>query len=79
MSDFIEIPASGLSEAALAGLIEEFVSRYGTDYGDIEMSLATKAEQVRLALANGDAKIVFDAAMQQTHIVTAEQLRDGLI
>jgi len=79
MSDFIEIPASGLSEAALTGLIEEFVSRDGTDYGDVEMSLVAKVEQVRLALASGDAKIIFNAAMQQTHIVTAEQLRDGLI
>lgn len=77
MSNFIEIPASGLSGAALLGLIEEFVSRDGTDYGDVELSLVSKVEQVRRALASGDAKIVFDAEMQQTHIISLEEWRQS--
>ena len=35
----VEIPASRLSTAALDGLIEEFVTRDGTDYGEQEHTL----------------------------------------
>jgi uncharacterized protein YheU (UPF0270 family) len=54
------IPYQQLSAEALQGLIEEFVTREGTDYGEIEVGLAEKVAQVRRQLESGQAVIVFD-------------------
>ena len=38
----LKIPYNQLSAEALRGIIENFVTRDSTDYGDIEISLETK-------------------------------------
>ncbi|MCG9553691.1 YheU family protein [Vibrio sp. Isolate31] len=43
----------------LENLIKEFVLREGTDYGDVEISLQNKIDQVKHQLASGEANIVF--------------------
>ncbi len=59
MSDVIEIPWQKLSEEAFQGMLEEMVSRDGTDYGEIELSSEEKIAQLRLALKKGQAYIAF--------------------
>lgn len=59
-ADPIEIPPGELSEEALQGLIESFVLREGTDYGEREVPFAEKAAQVLAQLRSGRARIVFD-------------------
>ncbi|MDQ1268697.1 MAG: uncharacterized protein QG618_1, partial [Thermodesulfobacteriota bacterium] len=54
------IPWDQLSPEALQGVIEEFVTRDGTDYGEVEMPLGTKIAQVMAQLRSGKAVIVFD-------------------
>jgi uncharacterized protein YheU (UPF0270 family) len=56
----IKIPHDQLSQEALKGVIEEFVSRNGTDYGEAEIPLETKIAQVLMQLKSKDAFIVFD-------------------
>ena len=58
-----------LSPEALRGLVEEFVTRDGTDYGAIEASVETKIAQVTAQLARGEAHIVFDPETETTSIV----------
>ena len=41
------IPVNKLSAKALQGVIEEFISRGGTDYGALESSMETKFKQVK--------------------------------
>jgi len=57
----MDIPHDAISPEALRGLIEEFVSRDGTDYGAREVSFEAKCEQVRGLLRQGKIKVVFDA------------------
>lgn len=64
------IPHEQISDDALQGLIEEFITRDGTDYGETEISLAQKVEQVKRQLIRGDIVIVFDAASESVSIVT---------
>ena len=59
MSIYI-IPVDKLSFEALQGVIEEYISRDGTDYGDIEVSLEIKFRQVKDKLENGSAVLIFD-------------------
>ena len=56
----IKIPYNQLSPEALNGVIEEFVTLDGTDYGEVEVSLETKISQVHTQLKSGKAVIVFD-------------------
>jgi uncharacterized protein YheU (UPF0270 family) len=58
------IPYDMLQAETLQGLIEDFVTRDGTDNGD-ETPLTTRVERVRRALSRGEAVIGFDPDSQQ--------------
>ena len=58
-----------LSESALTGLIQEFVTREGTEYGVHEVPVDTKVEQVLEQLRSGKVEIVFDEETQTTSIL----------
>jgi len=64
------IPYEQISNDALQGLIEEFITREGTDYGEAEISLAQKVEQIKRQLKRGDIVIVFDPASETVSILT---------
>lgn len=65
----MQIPWNALSEKALAGLIEEFVLREGTEYGAADVSLEEKCDQVMTQLRQGHVQIVFDSDTQTTSII----------
>jgi uncharacterized protein YheU (UPF0270 family) len=67
----IVIPHAELSADALRGVVESFVLREGTDYGEREVSLDQKVAQVLRQLERGEARIIFDAQLETVHIVTA--------
>ena len=70
----IELSPDQLSSEALRRLIEEFVTRDGTDYGASEASLEGKIEQVRAQLASGEARLVFDPETETANIVLLREL-----
>lgn len=61
------IPFEQLTPGTLAGLIEDFVTREGTDNGD-ETPLQTRIERVRRALETKEAVILFDVESQQCQL-----------
>ena len=63
------VPYQQLSLEALQGLIEAYINREGTDYGDAEFSLADKVEQVKRQLVAGDVVIVFDEASESVNLM----------
>jgi uncharacterized protein YheU (UPF0270 family) len=63
-----------LSDDALRGMIEEFVTRDGTDYGEQEASLEERVEEVREQILTGKALIMFDSKTETTTIIPAEDL-----
>ncbi len=63
-----KIPVSRLSPEALRGVIEEFISRAGTDYGEIEAPMETKFRQVKYKLETGSAVLIFDDETETTNI-----------
>jgi len=68
------IPYEQLSGEALHALIEDFVTRDGTDYGEREVALHTKVDQVRAQLRRGDAVITFDPDTGTCAIVPAREV-----
>jgi uncharacterized protein YheU (UPF0270 family) len=71
----VEIPTDRLSAAALAGVIDSFVLREGTDYGAVECSHATKVEQIRRQLERGEVKIVYDPNTESVTLVLSREWR----
>jgi uncharacterized protein YheU (UPF0270 family) len=70
------IPHRELSPEALQGLIEDFVTRDGTDYGARETPLESKVAQVWQQLDRGIAVIVFNETNGSCTIVPIEQVAD---
>jgi uncharacterized protein YheU (UPF0270 family) len=56
----VEVPYGELSADLLHAVIESFVLREGTDYGEKQFSLEEKVARVISQLKRGEAKIVFD-------------------
>ena len=75
LSEPVVIPHCELSPEALAGVLESFVLREGTDYGAHEYSLEEKVAHVMRQLERGEAQIVFDAQTQSIDIVRVEGAR----
>jgi len=71
-STTMKIPWQSLSEAALAGLIQEFVTREGTEYGAVAFNLEEKTHQVRLQIQAGEAEIEFDLETQTTTVTMVD-------
>jgi hypothetical protein len=65
----VEVPATALSREVLRALIEEFVTRDGTDYGLVERSLDAKVADVSRQLERGEVRIVFDPESETTTLV----------
>ena len=68
----VVIPHRELSPEALRGVMESFVLREGTDYGEREVSLEQKVAQVLRQLERGEAQIIFDATLQSVDIVVSK-------
>jgi len=70
----IPVPYRELSAAALRGVVESFVLREGTDYGEREFTLEQKVAQVLRRLERGEAQVVFDPKTESVDIVAAVAL-----
>jgi uncharacterized protein YheU (UPF0270 family) len=69
--DPIVIPHAELSAAALQGVIEAFILREGTDYGEKEFTLEQKYAHVMGQLERREAQIVFDPDSASVTLVIA--------
>jgi uncharacterized protein YheU (UPF0270 family) len=65
----IVVPPGELSPDALTGVIESFVLREGTDYGERDVTFESKVMQVRRQLERREAEIVFDPGSESIDIV----------
>ena len=68
------IPHDRLSSEALQGLIEEFVTRDGTDTGYTKGNLEKNVDMVMRQLKRGDAFVVYDEVTQTANIMPKEEL-----
>lgn len=75
MSGVIPVPFDRLSADALDGVIEEFVTREGTDYGDYDYSLDDKKQHILGQLKNGKATVLFDPDTGTCHIQLSDLVR----
>lgn len=76
MTDYIEIPPGRLQADLLRAVIEEFITREGTDYGHQEYTLAQKVEQVKRQLERREVLLVFDPETESCTLIHRDIHRD---
>ncbi len=69
------IPWRDLAADTLDALIESFVLREGTDYGDAEVPLAVKVAQVRELIKRGEVLIVYSELHESVDLLSKQQWR----
>jgi uncharacterized protein len=69
----VEIPPDALSPQALIGLVEEFITREGTDYGERVHTLDEKRNSVMRLIEKGEVAILFDPPSQTTTLQLRER------
>jgi len=69
----VEVPHEQLSPEALRGVIESFVLREGTEYGERDVPLDTKIEQVLRQIERGEALIMFDPNTETVDVVVKQR------
>jgi len=67
----VVVPHTAMSADLLRAVIESFVLREGTDYGENELSLEQKVDRVMAQLERGEARIIFDPRTDSVDITTA--------
>lgn len=67
------IPWQDISPEALDNLIESFVLREGTDYGEHERSLTDKVADVKQQLKSGEAVLVWSELHETVNIMPRKQ------
>ena len=65
----VVVPHGELAPELLRAVIESFVLREGTDYGEQEFSLEQKVARVVRQLERGEAQILFDPDTESIAIV----------
>ena len=70
----VEVPPGDLSPEALRGVVESFVLREGTDYGERDVPFEVKVEQVLRQLQRGEARVLYDPVSESVDIVVARRL-----
>ncbi|MCB9594163.1 MAG: YheU family protein [Sandaracinaceae bacterium] len=74
MTEGVVVPPDRLSEAALVGLIDDFVLREGTDYGHADIALEAKRAAIRRQLERDEIRIVFDPSTETCTLVPTREL-----
>ena len=65
----VSVPHTALAPDVLRAVIESFVLREGTDYGERELSLDDKVARVLRLLEGGEVRIVFDPQTETVDIL----------
>ncbi|OJF69817.1 hypothetical protein BK026_14105 [Alteromonas sp. V450] len=69
------IPIDALEAETLYSLVESFVLREGTDYGEQEVELSTKVNQVIERLKSGEAVLVYSELHESVDIKRKEEIQ----
>jgi uncharacterized protein YheU (UPF0270 family) len=67
------IPYQSLDNETLHNLIESFVLREGTDYGEDEVSLNTKSQKVLEQIKKGEVLILYSEHSESVTLISKQQ------
>jgi uncharacterized protein YheU (UPF0270 family) len=68
------VPYQSIAASTLQNLIEEFVTREGTDYGEYDFSLQDKVSAITQRLRSGELVILYIDSTDSVNIVDKQSL-----
>ena len=72
------IPYQSLDSETLNNLIESFVLREGTDYGEAEVSLHDKSQKVLQQIQNGNVLILYSELSESVTLIHKQQFNEQI-
>jgi len=69
------IPPEKLTKDVLRNILETYISREGTDYGERELSLEEKVNQLMPQIYAGEVLVTFDQTSESVNLVNAADYR----
>lgn len=74
----MHVPPGHLSEQALSALIEEFITRAGTDYGFSEMPFEKQKSFAFEKIKGGDVLIAYNVDSETTQLIAKDDFQTML-
>lgn len=71
----VHIQPELLAPEILSSVLEEYIHREGTNYGDVEYTLETKVKQLHSQILKGDVLIVFDPESESVTLMTSNEFQ----
>jgi len=78
VSAYVLVPPARLDAEVLQRLLEDYASRDGTDYGEVELTLAEKTGNLRRQLDAAEVCILYHLESEQWDLVAAERAAELL-
>ena len=69
------IPFDSLDSDTLNNVLNDIVSRDGTDYGEYDLSTEQKREQALRSLKSGEAVLLFDTGSETIQLVSKQAVQ----
>lgn len=73
--EYVEIPPDRLQPEVFRSVLEEFINREGTNYGETELSMDQKRENLQGLIASGEVSIVFDPNTETCTLIERDELQ----
>lgn len=67
------IPPESLEAETLIAILENYITREGTDYGEHELDLSTKTNMLKRQVIAGEVLIIFDSLSESLNLMTREE------
>lgn len=71
------IPFNTIDADTLRRIAEEFVTRDGTDYGEVELGLEEKVRRLLLNIEQNRVLIVFNEEQESVNLIDADDYQDS--
>ncbi len=75
MSVITLVPIEQVPAQFLNQLLDSFISREGTDYGDVELSIEEKRDNLKRVLKNKEAFIAFDGESETFNLLSKAEVK----
>ena len=70
----MKVPVDAVPERSLINMLEEFVTRDGTDYGEREVPVSERVIQVHRLLERGEIVIWYDETTETLSLFARDQI-----
>lgn len=72
------IPYQDLEQQTLVNIIEQYILREGTDYGEQEATLSEKSAEILAQIKNNDIYIIYSELTKSVTLISRQELQEKM-